>query len=152
LEDLFRSLPPNVAVAGLSHCFANGFDDIELNAVIEVFSKVGHDDADLRGQLQDDLRQNLRRYLKDGVPFVLSQEDFQGAMKAHLATALARVGEPEDLLNLRQLIRGDIERIRDGMAARARREQSALAMGCANRQDNWHGRAVTMLDPTAVFT
>ena len=146
LEDLFRALPPNVAVAGLSHCFAGDFDAIEFTAIIGVFSGVGRECPDLRGQLQDDLRQNLRIYLKNGVRFALNQEDLTGKMKADLASTLARVGKPEDMFHLRQLIRADIERIRYGREARARGERSALANGGAANYASWHVRAVTALD------
>ncbi len=147
LENLFRALPPNVALAGLAKCFASEVNVIELTAMIEVFGQFGNDGADLRNLLRDDLRQNLRRYLKNGVPFVFTQEDAQGGMKSRLATALARVGDPDDMLDLHQLIRADIDRIRRGLAARKRGERSALAMGCANVQDNVHVRAVARLDP-----
>lgn len=90
---------------------------------------VGRDESDLRTQLRDDLRQNLRRYLKKGLKFVLRQDDFSGEMKANLASALARVGEPEDMLDLTQLIQADIGRVRKGRAARARGERSELANG-----------------------
>src|SRR5262249_36785015 len=125
LRNLFRALPPNVAVAGLSKFFAKEFDVIEFTVLTEVFGLLSNEGADLRKQLQYDLRQNLRRYLKNGVPFVLGQEDFQGEMKINLAMALARVGDPEDLHHLHQLIRADIERIRRAREARARGELGA---------------------------
>lgn len=146
LEDLLRALPPNVAVAGLSHCFAREFDAIEFTVVINGFSMVGRDESDLRTQLRDDLRQNLRRYLKNGLKFALRQHDFSGEIKADLASALARVGEPEDMLDLAQLIQADIERVRKGRAARARGERSALANGAVMSYANWHLRAVAYLD------
>lgn len=146
LEDLLRALPPNVAVAGLSQCFGKGFDAVEFTVLIHTFSMVGRDEFDLRTQLRDDLRQNLRRYLKNGLKFVLRQDDFSGEIKANLASALARVGEPEDMPDLSQLIQADIERVRKGRAARARGERSALANGAVMSYANWHLRAVAYLD------
>jgi len=146
LEDILQSLPPDLAVASLSNCFTREFDVVEFIAVIKVFGGFDSNAPDLRDRLQDDLRQNLRTYLKNGVRFALKQDDPSGEMKAHLATALARVGEPEDMLDLRQLIRADIERIRNGISARARGEQSALAKWCQNMYDNWYVRAIAVLD------
>jgi hypothetical protein len=48
------------------------------------------------------------------MPFALNQDDSDGSMKIHLALALARVGDPEDMVNLSQLIEADIKRIRAG--------------------------------------
>lgn len=152
LEALFRSLPSNIAVAGLSNCFTKEFDAIELTAVIEIFSRFGVSDADLRSRLQDELRQKLRTYLKNGVQFALKQDDPRGEMKAYLATALARIGEPEDRLDLRQLIRADIERVSNGLVARARGERSELARWCSNRYDNLYVRAVALLDSGSADT
>ena len=146
LEDLLRALPPNIAVAGLSNSFAREFDAIEFTVVIHAFSTVGRDEPDLRSLLQDDLRQRLRRYLKNGLNFVLRQDDFSGEMKADLASALARVGKPEDMPDLAQLIKADIERVRKGRAARVRGERSELANGGMMSYANWHVRALTSLD------
>ena len=147
LENLFRDLSPNIAVAGLSNSFAREFDVIEFTVLIHAFSIVARDESDLRSLLQEDLRQNLRRYLKKGLKFVLRQDDFSGETKANLASALARVGEPEDMTDLAQLIQADIQRIRKGRAARARGEKGALANGAIMSYANWHVRALTSLDP-----
>jgi len=147
LEDLLRTLPPNIAVAGLSNLFVREFDSIEFTVVIHAFSTVGRDEPDLRPLLQDDLRQSLRRYLKNGLNFVLSQDDFSGETKANLASALARVGEPEDMLDLSQLIQADIQRERKGRAAWVRGERSKFANGGLMSYTNWHVRAVTSLNP-----
>jgi hypothetical protein len=146
LEDLLRELPPNIAVAGLSNSFAREFDAIEFTVVIHALSVVGRDESDLRSLLRDDSRQDLRRYLKNGLNFVLTQDDFSGEMKAHLASALARVGNPEDMPELAHLIKADIERVRKGRAAWIRGERSELANGGTMSYANWHVRALTSLD------
>lgn len=146
LEDLLRALPPNIAVAGLSNSFARDFDAIEFTVVIHALSVVGRDEPDLRLLLRGDLRQNLRRYLKNGLNFVLTQDDFSGETKANFASALARIGKPEDMPDLAQLIKADIERIRKGRAARARGERSELANGGVMSYANWQVRALTSLD------
>jgi hypothetical protein len=147
LEDLFRSLQPNVAVAGLSTCFAVGYDPVEFTAIVEAFSRAGDKDSDLRSQLRDDLRINLRTYLKNGLRFALGQDDFRGEMKAHLATALARVGEPGDMHELHELTRAEIERIREGRAALARGERTDSAKGGSISYTHWHAKAIADLDP-----
>jgi|GEM_PF-830088 len=146
MEDLLRALSPDVVVTGLSEYFANEFDAVEFNAVVGVFSSAGREKTDLKGRLQDDLRQKLRGYLKQGVPRVLDQGDFTGEMKVHLASALSGIGEPGDIEDLRQLIRADINRVRDGMAAHERREENESAKWCANRYDHWHVGAAVSLD------
>ena len=147
LEDLIRALPPNVSVAGLSEYFARQIDLVEFTTVIEVFSRVGDDEPDLRSELQNELRHGLRMYLKSGLPFALSEDDFNGQMKAYLATALARVGESVDATELRRLIQADIERIKNGRAAHARRERGPLARGASISWARWHVRAVASLGP-----
>jgi hypothetical protein len=147
LEDLFRSLQPNIAVAGLSNCFAGEYDPTEFAAVIDLFSRTDGKNPDLRNQLSDDYRANLRTYLKSGLRFALSQEDFRGEMKAHLATALARVGEPGDMHELHELTRAEIERVRVGRAALSRGERTALAKGGSVSYTHWHAKAIATLDP-----
>jgi len=146
LEDLFRSIPPNVALTGLSNYFAREYDVTEFTTVVEVFSRVDDKYSDLRTQLQDDIRQNLRTYLKNGLQFALSQDDFRGELKAHLATALARVGEPGDMRDLYELTQAELERVRIGRAALAQGERSELAKGGSISYSHWHVRALATLD------
>jgi len=146
LEELFRSLPPNVAVEGLSNCFAKEYDLTEFTIVIELFSRVNSKDSDLRSDLRDDLRQNLRMYLKNGLQFVLSQEDFRGELKAQLATALARIGEPGDMQELHKLTTAEIQRLRTGRAALAEGDRSPKAKGGSITYARWHLQAVASLD------
>lgn len=147
LDKLVVSLPPDIAVAGLSNWLGREPDALELSALIELFSKTDAEGHDLRTELSHDLRQRLRAYLKNGVALVLDQDDFNGQAKAYLATALARVGEPEDIDDLRRLIRGDIERIKNGRLARLRHEPGSMAQGAGNCWASWHVRALILLDP-----
>jgi hypothetical protein len=147
LEDLFRSFPVNVAVAGLSGRLSKNPENVELMVVADLFSSVARENSDLRSELEADLRESLRSYLVKGVPAMLSQEDFNGERKADLASALARVGRPEDMRLLVELIRADIERVRIGRAAKMRGERSRLANGATTSYSAWHLGAVTQLDP-----
>jgi hypothetical protein len=116
----------------LSNCLAGEFEATEFNALIDTFGRIGPEGSYLRSDLQEDLRQNLRRYLTDAIPFALSQDDSDGRVKIHLALALARVGDPEDMSYLSQLIEADIKRIRMGRNM----------MGYAN----WYVQSVLWLD------
>lgn len=147
LEELFRALPPNVAVPGLLSRLSPECDPIEYDVAIYLFGRIGVEDSDLRSQVENGNRQILRRYLKEGVAFALSQDDFSGELKAHLALALARVGDPEDTADLHRLILADIERRRRGLAARLSGERGPLANGAVMAWSSWHVRALKWLDP-----
>ena len=97
LEDLFRLYAPKVTVDGLAGELTGEIDAMRLIVICRLFSRVGRENTDLRKELLDDLRQTLRAYLIRGVPVMLQQEDFSGDLKANLASALARVGKPEDI-------------------------------------------------------
>jgi hypothetical protein len=128
LEDLFRLLPAKDTVDGLTPELTGDIEALRLIVVCRLFSRVGREDTDLREELSDSLRQMLRVYLLKGVPVMLQQGDFSGNMKADLASALARVGEAEDLARLRELIQADIERLRKGREARAKGIVESWAM------------------------
>jgi hypothetical protein len=146
LEDLFRSFPPNVSVAGLSKYFAKEYDLTEFTTVIELFSRANSKASDLRSELSNDLRQTLRKYLKNGLQFALSQDDFRGEMKAQLATALAKIGEPGDMQELDDLTSAEIKRFRTGRAALAQGDRSPKAKGGSVSYARWHLQAVAALD------
>lgn len=146
LEDLFRLYAPKVTVDGLAGELTGEIDAARLIVVCRLFSRVGRGNTDLREELPDDLRQALRAYLIKGVPVMLQQEDFSGNLKADLASALARVGEPEDIAILHELIRADIERVRRGREARAKGDRGKLGNGGVMSYSNWHTRALAILD------
>lgn len=152
LEGLFHLLPANVAVEGLSEHLSGDVDAIELIVVARLFGRVGREDSDLRSTLNRNLRQNLRDYLKKGVPVMLQQEDFSGEQKANLASALAHVGESDDMAVLRQLIQADIERIRKGREARAKGDRGRLGSGASMSYANWYVRAIAQLDAETADT
>ncbi|MBZ5506051.1 MAG: hypothetical protein LAO78_11240 [Acidobacteriia bacterium] len=147
LEELFRLFPGNVSVAGLSGRLSTNPENLELMVVADLFSRVGRAPSDLRAELDTEIRGALRSYLVKGVSIMLQQEDFNGERKAHLASALARVGRPEDMPLLVGMIHADIERVRTGRAAKKRGERSRLANGGTMSYAPWHVGAVTQLDP-----
>ena len=147
LEELFRSLPANVAVAALAKRLSDEIEPLELTVVTRLFGRVGRSESDLRSTLTNELRQKLRRYLVMAVPVMLREDDFNGEQKANLASSLAQVGEPEDMPLLRELIHADIARRQRGMEARMRGDRGKLGNGGAMSYANWHVRAVLQLAP-----
>ena len=148
LKDILRNIPPNVAITGLSARLARDGDLTELTELtelLEVFGRFSSEDADLRTELEDDLRGRLREYLKKSVPFALGQDDFSGQLKSYLATALSRVGEPEDMDDLVNLIRADLQRMNRTRRSFKRREDP-MADGGIISYTNWYVRAITTLD------
>jgi len=146
LEDLFRALPPNVAVPGMLSRLSSKLDPIEYVLVIDLIGRIGDENTEQRILMAEEYRLLLRKYLKGGVSFALSQDDFNGHLKAHLALALGRIGDPEDMDDLYRLVQADIERRRRGIAARLRGERGPLADGGIMAWSNWYVRAIVWLD------
>lgn len=147
LEELFRSLPANVAVAGLSARLSGRVEPLDLMVITRLFGRVGRSESDLRSTLKSEFRQLLREYLQKGVPVMLREDDFNGEQKANLASALAQVGEPEDMPLLRELIEADIARRKRGQEARSRGDRGKLGNGGVMSYSNWHVRALLQLPP-----
>ena len=138
LEDLFRLIPSGTAVDSISNLFSQDFDPTEFRVITELFSRVGREEADLRGDLPETLRQGLRGYLKSGVSFASSQPDPSGQLLANLASALARVGDPVDMVDLVELIHADLKRLKH--IRQGQRAHGVMGWGM------WHLQAVMSLD------
>ncbi len=147
LETLLKALPASIAVAGMSRCFSKEVDIVELDVITRVFSSVACADLELREQLDVNLREQFRAYLKNAIALVLQQDDFSGQLKANVGSVLASVGAPEDMAEMRELILADIERVRRGRAARARGDRGRLGNGAVMSWAVWHIRAAVKLDP-----
>ncbi len=146
LETLLRALPPDISVAGIASSFPK-IDVTEVDVIIRVFNSVGRQEDDPFSQLSDTLRESLRSYLRSAIALVLQQDDFSGEMKANLGSVLASVGSAEDVNGLRELIRADIARVREGRAAHARGDRARLGNGGFMSYSNWHVRSLVRLDP-----
>ena len=146
LEALFRHLPDDVAAAGVISSVTDG-DAHDIKVAARLLSRVGIADKQRLHIPDSDLKARLRAYLKDSIDLVLLQDDFTGEEKAHLASSIAQVGEPEDMADLVSLIRADIERVRSGLAARVAGDRGPLANGASASYANWHVAAVIHLDP-----
>lgn len=148
LEDILRAMRSADMVSGVVNSLADEFEKNQFIVVIELFGRVGNDAPEVRGSAPEDVRQLLRSYLKEGVSFLLSgEEDFDGALKGHLALALARVGDRDDIDDLHRLIQTDLERIRRGREARIKGERSPIANGAAMSWVTWYVRALVTLSP-----
>lgn len=144
LEDFFRAIPPNIAVAGMLNTLSSEIAPIKYGLALTLFGRAGTEDPDLRAELTEKLREELRRFFKNGLSFVLQQDDFDGGLKAGLSTVLSRIGLPEDMNDLSKLIRADIQRRQRSVEARRKGERGPTAS--AMSWSNWHIRAVEGLD------
>ena len=147
LGALFRRLPDDVAVDGLLASVTDDASDRRVAA--RLLSRVGMAGEKELRITDRDLKARLRAYLKGSVDVVLHQDDFVGEEKAHLASVIAQVGEPEDMSDLVVLIRADIERARSGRAALMAGERGPRADGARTTYADWHVAAVMRLDPVA---
>jgi hypothetical protein len=145
LEAVFRRIPDDVAVAGILSAATRG-DPLEVTVAANLLSRVARSDMASLRIADEELRANLREFLKNSVNVVLQQDDFNGEEKAHLASAISQVGKPEDMVDMVMLIRADIERVRRGRAARAAGESGPVANGGSMSYAGWHLTAVMHLD------
>lgn len=145
LEALLRAIPTNIAFTGFSHCFEAAADPIQLDVITRVFSNLGRSETDPLDDLNGEMREKLRMYLKNAIPVALLDADLSGELMAHVASVLASVGAPADTADLRELIRADIARFSRAQAARARGDRRQL--GNATSYAMWHVKAVMRLDP-----
>ena len=146
LEAAFRRLPDHVAAAGIIASVTRG-DALDIKVASSLLSRVLRPEVEPVRLVDDDLKAQLRAYLKESVDLVLQQEDFDGVEKANLASSIAQVGEPEDSVDLVALIRADIERKRRGWAAHVAGDQGPRANGCISSYAHWHIAAIVHLDP-----
>jgi hypothetical protein len=146
LEAAFRSLPDDVAAAGILASVTSG-DPVDVKVAADLLNRIGRSDVEPMHISDDELKVRLRAYLKSNVVLVLSQDDFNGEEKANLASSIAQVGLPEDMTDLVTLIRADIERVRRGRTARAAGDRGPLGNGGSWNNAFRHIAAVMHLDP-----
>ena len=147
LESVFRQFPGDVAAAGVLSCITEG-DPLDVRVAAGLLSRVARSGEEPMRIADNDLKVRLRGYLKDSVDLVLGQDDFDGWEKANLASAIAQVGEPDDIKDLVVLIRADIERMRGGRSALAAGDSGPITNGGRMSYARWHIAAAMHLHPT----
>jgi hypothetical protein len=125
LERLFREAPSTVSVASMAVHFGQPVSEVSLRGITSLLgrgipsSNEREQPLDLRPELTEELLQSLRGYLKRAVPFARELEDLHGDLVANLSSTLSRVGCPEDLRDLDQLLQTDVGRWNAIRAAQA---------------------------------
>lgn len=142
LREMFRALPPNVAVGGLANRLKRSFDGDEFKVVVDLLSTDGKQEDNFREELDKSLREDLLAYLKSGLDFVLKSDDRDGGLIADVAVALSRIGTPDDAKCLHQLIQADIKRLKSNLDARKKGTPVTITSWCP-----YHIRALVRLDP-----
>jgi hypothetical protein len=132
LRNLFRALPIEVAVAGLLEATSGTFDPDQFRAAVDLFGRVSADAPNLRAALPAPLCQSFRQFLKDGIARVLQSGTFSDETRAHAALALGRIGDADDVSELRSLIEADI--------------QAKPHQGGSVSYANWYAEALLWLD------
>lgn len=145
IESVFNRLPCDITMTGIiSSQISDNLPDIK--ATTSLLSNIFNSNARGLNIADNALKASLRDYLKNSIDIILRIEDFSGEEKANLASAIALIGKPEDLIDLIRLLRADIERVRRGRAARAAGDHGPLgnsgAISCARR----HINALTHID------
>jgi hypothetical protein len=129
LREILRSIPVDVAVAGIIPSLQGDFDGDKFRAVTVIFGQVNADAEELRGAMPEALRQPLRRYLKEGITQLLAEDLFDDSTRSDAAMSLGRIGDAEDLVDLERMIDADIARSKG-----------------STDYSNWYVRAVLWLD------
>jgi hypothetical protein len=145
LEDFLRSLPPQTIAHGVVAALSPVFCFNELAAFADLWRRGSDDEPELEEVLSEQSRQAIRTYLKDAAVHLTNDSDPRGEVRAHLALAISRVGDPEDVSDIAALMASDVERIELGLAARARREHTPLADGSLMRYSNLYVLAIRHL-------
>ena len=145
LRNLLRSIPRSIIIDGLSDVLSQPPTSEELPIITDLSGLRGADEVASNESLGNAQRNSLLGYLKSAVPFVLTQDDFNGQGKGYLSCALSRVGSPGDMADVMELVRADIIRVREGRAAQARNHRSPQARGAPMAWTSWHVEALIRL-------
>jgi hypothetical protein len=145
LEGFLRKLPAQTMVDGVLAALSSEFSFAELEVVAELWDRGMDNDEDLHEDLRDPSREAARKYLTEAVPRLTNENDPRGDVRAHLAVAVSRIGEPEDINYVGTLLESEIERIRAAQTARAARDRSPLAHGSQMRYTNRYMLAIRQL-------
>ncbi len=145
LKGLARALPPQLLADAMLGAVSKPPRLDELRGVLDVIGVLGDEWGELRAGIAPRTRDSLRSFLADSVPVVLTDDDHFGSLKASLALAIGRLGDPKAVELIEQLIEADIERVREGLEARRAGERGGLANGATTTHASWYTRALTWL-------
>lgn len=149
LKDLARDLGPSLLASAILDAVSEPVTVNELGALLDVVGVIGDEWGEFRAGLTRNERDSLRSFLAHSLPLVLAQDDFYGSLKAALALALGRIGEPEDVRHIEPLIAADIQRVQVGMEARRARQAGPAADGAATTYACWFTRGLSWLGEAA---
>lgn len=145
LQEFLKKLNAQTMVDGILLALSPEFSIVELKVLAELWDWGMDNDADLREVLSESSRESARKYLTDAVSLLTNENDPSGEVRAHLAVAISRVGDPEDMGYVATLLESEIGRIQAGKAARMAREKTRLADGSQMRYTNRYMLAVRQL-------
>jgi len=145
LQDFLWSLPLQTTADGALAALSPELSLNELSVFVELWKGGRDTNPELDEVLSETSLQAIRGYLKDSVPHLTNDNDPRGELRAYLALAISRVGDPEDISDIEVLMAADVERIQLGLAARARREHTPLAEGSVMRYTNQYIQAIRHL-------
>jgi hypothetical protein len=128
----------DVAASGMMQLLTGEFVADSFGAAVEILGRVNVDAEELRSAMPEALRESLRDYIKNGISKLLTDNLFDDSTRSHAAIALGRIGDPEDLADLRRLIEADI--LRHNTQPRG------------TNYSNWFVRALLWLDASGVDT
>ena len=150
LKDLLTAIAPKILLEGLSPKLRNDPEDTELGVLTDV-ARFNPTPTDMRTAVPDDLRRKLHAYLKRGADRAADPNGVSASVRAHLAVLLAQVGGPDDIPDLRRLIKADSIRFREVQAARLKGDRSGdttgyvvLYMSAVMAADPEHGDEVLL--------
>ena len=146
LKKLLRALPASLVINWLADRCSGEFEASTVEIIVELFSNVARAGVEPLKEVDPESKEKLHDFLKRSVALVLQQDDFDGRLKANLASALSQLGEPEDMGDLQILIQADIERVRAGEAAMARGKRGEIVDASRMSYAPWHIQAVLNLD------
>ena len=93
---------------------SSAFSPIELAVFADLWRRGSDNEPELEEVLTEESRQTIRTYLKGAVPHLTNDSDPRGELRGHLALAISRVGDPEDVSDIVVLMASDVERIELG--------------------------------------
>lgn len=139
LKDLLDAIAPTILLGGLSDKLEKEPEATELDVLTDVLAKFNPPDTEIQTAVPDDLKQKFHGYLKRAVERAADPKGVGARVRAYLAVLLGQVGGPDDIPDLRRLIKADSIRFREMQAARMKgeplRRQRELRV-CLRRRGN----------------